>query len=194
MRLSLLVICAVQAFQQDNRLASTDREKDVYAIYSLVLTSPNTSQGGDHNPRYLVARKTAPSIPQEPCVRPPDDRLAAFREVLVDYQTRKAIPRELTDKLGVPKAYALLNDQEVNEFIQERRYGAPGGKSDERFLGVRDLVTLTDVYFNQRGTLALTGITTWCSLSCASSQWKVFEKLDDGSWTERAWITCSTMA
>ena len=49
----LAVTClTAHGFQQD-----TGREKDVYAIYSLMLTNPQTSHGADDNKLYLIAER-----------------------------------------------------------------------------------------------------------------------------------------
>jgi hypothetical protein len=65
---------------------------------------------------------------------------------------------------------------------------------DERFRGVTDLFTLSDVYFNPARTLALTAISTWCGGLCALYQWNVFEKVGPDRWEERGWVRCITIA
>ena len=58
---SLSIICtSAQGFQRDALSADSDREKDVYAIYSLMLTNPSTSHGPYTSDRYLIARTTGP--------------------------------------------------------------------------------------------------------------------------------------
>jgi hypothetical protein len=189
----LLSFSTTQGFQpQDSVL-----EKDVYAIYSLMLTNPKTSHGADQNERYLIATTTTPGHPEEPCIRPPKEREADFREVLADYKRRKSIPRELKPAFSAGKPYELLSDEEAREFVAERRLPIPGEKrsSNQRFLGVTDLFTLSDVYFDQRRTLALIAISSWCGSLCALHQWKVFQKLESGKWEEqRGWVGCVTMA
>lgn len=185
----LLSFNTIQGFQpQDLGL-----EKDVYAIYSLMLTNPRTSHGADKNERYLIATTTTPGSPEEPCIRPPKERAADFREVLADYKRRKSIPRELKPTFSVGKPYELLSDEEARDFVAERRLGIPG--SNRRFLGVTDLSTLSDVYFDQRRTLALTAISSWCGSLCALYQWKVFQKMESGKWEEQLdWVGCLTIA
>lgn len=191
---SLLVVTCLTAhgFQQD-----TDREKDVYAIYSLMLTNPQTSHGADNNKLYLIAATTAPGVPKEPCIGPPKereaDRGADFREVLADFQQRQATQRQLSRALSISKPYVLLSADEVREF-QEARAPKPPGSVAERFQGVTDLFTLSDVYFNQRRTLALTAISSWCGSLCALYQWKVFERIAGGAWEDTKWPACFTIA
>src|SRR5215475_8292598 len=87
----LLSFSTLQGFQPQD----LGFEKDVYGIYSLMLTNPKTSHGPDKNERYLIAAMTTPGRREEPCIRPPIGREADFREVLADYYRRKSIPREL---------------------------------------------------------------------------------------------------
>jgi hypothetical protein len=188
----LLVICTTGlAFQQN-----TDVDKDVYAIYSLMLTNPQTSHGPD-NKQYLIAATTAPGVPKEPCIRPPKereaDRSADFREVLADFHQREATQRQLSRALSIQKPYVLLNGDEVREFQEARSLKPPGNVAD-RFQGVTDLFTLSDVYFNQHRTLALTAISSWCGSLCARYEWKVFERIAGGAWEDTHWNACLTMA
>jgi hypothetical protein len=198
---------------QEIRYADFERVKDTYLIYSLLLTNPRTSHGADDNERYLIAPTTVPGYPRIPCVQPPKEREADFAEVLADYDRRispmsqslfpnaplggvgrSATQWQLKPMFSVPKPYVILTDDEVKSFIQERSMRRPSQKPpDERFRGVTDLFTLTDVYFNPRRTLALTQISTWCGSLCGLKEWKVFEKVD-GKWEPRQWVMCGTIS
>ena len=182
----LFTICTIApSFQKEANSADSEREKDVYAIYSLMLSNPQTSYGPDHDERYLIAATTVPGIPEQPCVSPPKERTAEFRDVLVDYERRKATMRELKPALSIAKPYELLDANHVNEFINERSFSGPGKiVPNPRFQGVTDLFRLSDVYFNRRGTLALTAISAYCGSLCGFHQWKVFEKRATGKWEE----------
>jgi len=187
----LAISSAALGFQQDS-----ERDKDVYAIYSLLLTNLRTSHGAYEGDRYLIAAATGPAHPQEPCVRAPRQREQDFREMLADYQRRRAAPRELKPEFKVDKPYVFLSSEDVAAFVADRlpRPGRTPDQADGRFRGVSDLITLADVYFNRRGTLALTAISTWCGPVCALHQWKTFEKLEAGGWREQEWVTCATIA
>ena len=182
--LTLMISVVAEGFQQDTRSANSVRERDVHAIYSLMLTNPHTSHGPDNNERYL------------PCVLPPKEREADFHEVLLDYERRKVRQRQLKQALSISKPYLLLSADEVKAFMHARFPRSPGEASpeaSERFRGVTDLFTLSDIYFDQQGGLALTAISSWCGWLCGLMQWKVFEKRDS-KWEERHWTTCVTMA
>ena len=105
-------------FPQDTAPADWERDKDVYAIYSLLLTNPKTSHGRDDNERYLIASTTVSGVPRIPCVRPPKDREGDFAEVLADFERRKATHRELKSMFLIPKPYVLLSEDEVKLFIE----------------------------------------------------------------------------
>jgi len=68
------------AFPQDASSANSEREKDVYAIYSSMLTNPRTSHGPDNNERYLIAPTTMPGVPPIP-----SDRRKIVREISLRY-------------------------------------------------------------------------------------------------------------
>jgi hypothetical protein len=116
--------------------------------------------------------------------------------MLADYRRRRATPRELKPEFKVDKPYVFLSPQDVAAFLADRlpRPGRTPDQADGRFRGVSDLITLADVYFNRRRTLALTAISTWCGPVCALDQWKTFEKLEAGDWREQEWVTCATIA
>ena len=190
----LLAICsAAPAFQQE-----TDRDRDVYAIYSLMLTNPQTSHGPDDNKIYLIAATTAPGFPKIPCIAPPKereaDRGADFREALADFNQRQATQRQLSRTFSIQKPYVLLSADEVREFQEARTTRKPVGSPAGRFDGVTDLFTLSDVYFNQHRTLALTAISSFCGLTCGRYQWQVFERPVGGTWRDTQWDACLTVA
>jgi hypothetical protein len=191
--LLLLIGAIATSFPQDAASTDPERDKDVYTIYSLLLTNPKTSHGSDDNERYLIAPTTIPGYPSIPCVRPPKERNGDFAEVWAEYQRRKTIPTELKPMFSIPKQYVLLTDDEVKGFIDERGIRRSQKPPDERFRGVSDLFRLTDVYFNPRRTLALTAISTYCGGTCGMAEWKVFEKLD-GKWEPLQWVVCSSIS
>jgi hypothetical protein len=194
--LLILYGSAAPALQSPANAPDSDREKNAYLIYSLLLTNPPTSHGPDNNERYLIASLTAvPSIPSAAdCVRPPKEREADFRQVLEDFELRKGKPRELKPALTLSKPYQFLTAAEVKAFVKAASSTLEPGMPEERFRGVTDVFTLSDVYFNRRQTLALTAISSWCGSLCALYQWKVFEKSNTGKWEERPWVGCVTIA
>jgi len=188
-----MTCAAVSGFQPQAGSTDSEREKDVYAIYSLMLANPKTSHGPYDSDRLLIQMTTRPASVQLSCMRPPKQREAEFGEVLAEFERRKDTPRQLKPQFSIPKPYMLLSADEVNAFVAERGLstGRPG--QSEMFRGVSDYFTLSDVYFNQNGRLALTALSSWCGGLCAQSQWRVFEK-HDGKWQELRWGLCAAIA
>lgn len=165
----LMIATAAHGFQQETNASDAGREKDVYAVYSALMTNPKTSHGVDNDARYLIRAATVPGTPRFPCVQPPKEREADFGEVLADFRLRSDTARQLERKLSIQKPYVLLTADQAKQFIEDR-------SRDELFRGVTDLFSLSDVYFNQRRTLALTALSSWCGGLCGLYRWKVFEK------------------
>jgi hypothetical protein len=53
---------AANAFQPQASSADPEREQEVYAVYSLMLTNPIISHGVDNNERLLIAMNTKPPV------------------------------------------------------------------------------------------------------------------------------------
>jgi hypothetical protein len=192
----LLLLAAGSAFpsQQEPAAADADRERDVYTIYSLLMTNPRTSHGPDNNQLYLIQAETGPGIPTPPCVAPPPDRIAEFQQVLADYESRGSTPKLLKRALTLAKPYVLASAGQVKAFREDRFLPKPGQQREEQFRGVQDVFTLSEVYFNPGRTLAMTAMSSWCGSLCGLWEWRVFEKTTLGNWEERPWVHCSTIA
>ncbi|MBI2685797.1 MAG: hypothetical protein HYX27_05745 [Acidobacteria bacterium] len=177
--------------------AATERERDTYRIYSLLLRNPQTSHGADDNARYLIAATARVERWQPvPCVAPPKSREAEFREVLADFESRKMGDRKLQRRFSTSKPYELLSGADVAAFQRQRGLQSSGREeSQARFRGVTDVFTFDDVYFSKDGRLALTAMSTWCGGLCGKHAWRVFEKTSaTEEWQEQPWVTCMTMA
>jgi hypothetical protein len=194
---SLLLIVGANNFQAQTASPDSDREKDTYAIYSLMLANPETSHGPYKAEWLVIEATTAASLlvisnpMEEFCITPPKQRESDWREVVKDFERRKATPRELKPAFSIPKPYVLLNPEEIKQFWKSAGEGKP---QDQRFRGVTDVFTLSDVYFNERRTLALAGLSSYCGSLCALARWRVFEKVDNSKWEERRWVNCLTVA
>jgi hypothetical protein len=173
-----------------------EREKEIYKIYSLLMTNPPTSHGPDDNARYLIAETTSMPVHQQPCVDPPKERRAQFLEAVAEFELKRSTPRKLKRELSLQKPYDLVSSEEAKAFAKARSVPSPHAQApDPRFKGVSDIFTLGDVYFSKDGKLALTSLSTWCGGLCGLFDWKVFEKLPTGDWKLRpSWVTCFTVA
>jgi len=98
---------------------------------------------------------------------------------------------KLERAFNITKSYQLLDADEVKEFVaihSLRRTRDPN--PNELFQKTSDLFTLSDVYFNQSRTLALTAVSTFCGSLCGSVTWKIFQKTSKGRWEEKPWVFC----
>ena len=110
-RAAILVMncTAADGFQQATRSADSQREKNVDAIYSLMTTNPET---------------------------PPIGREADLQEVLADFESRRAVRRQLKP-----------STEELSESIWAKLSLAVSEAKTIQYRGETDLFTLTDVYF-----------------------------------------------
>lgn len=144
-----MVCAAVCGFEQQTGTPYSEREKDVFAIDSLMLANPRTRHGGKGADIMHAASQGAGSgVPR-----------GAGR-------LRTDTPRELGPMLTIPKPYTFLTADEVTAFIADRDAQVRGAPERERFRGVSDYFTLADVYFNQNGRFALTALSSWCGGLC----------------------------
>jgi 5-methylcytosine-specific restriction endonuclease McrA len=64
----------------------------------------------------------------------------------------------------------------------------------ELFRGAMDLITLGNIYFDQKRTLAAFYTWAYCGSLCGYGTWRVFIRNGKGDWEEQHWITCMTGA
>jgi hypothetical protein len=72
-----------ECFQPQAGSADPEREKDVYTIYSLMLTNPRTSPSVDYNERRLTAMNTRPPSVQLSRMRSPKTRKQSSAHVRI---------------------------------------------------------------------------------------------------------------
>jgi hypothetical protein len=153
-----------------------DTHRDTYAIYSLLFTNKS-----DSDSVYPIADTTVPSELTEHCVILPADRRAQFAEVFADYAARWNERIRLARELSIARPYRYLDSAQVKEFMVP----APTTTS---------LISLGNVYFERRRTVALTYISFWCGGLCGHSRWQAFERNQGGRWERREWAHCITVA
>src|SRR5258708_2697164 len=105
----LFVVGTVGSSSQEDRFLIESDRRDVYTIYSLIMSNPATSHGADNNEVYLISEMTQPGAPVVTCVRVPQEYERAYREILDDYNRRKDRPVKLERGFNIMKPYELLN-------------------------------------------------------------------------------------
>ena len=121
-------------------------------------------------PRLLVVLSAAVGVAR-----------AQFAEVFAAYAVRRNEHVRLERELNIARPYRYLNSVQVKEFMPLARTTS-------------NLISLGNVYFDRRRTIALTYISFWCGGLCGHSRWQAFERNQDGRWEKREWAHCGTVA
>lgn len=210
MRIGLsLLFCltlGVLAYSQTSGLSA--RDVDAYAVYAALLAD---LPEGSANKSFAIEPQTTPAMPDspfgpQPCIVPPSQYDNRWTEVLADYRARVSTPVTLVRELNLSKPYFFLTQAETDAFRTTRRSAGfnvslptrgnstaptsppatppvnPPSMLDPKFEGVTHIFSLSDVYFSNDRTLALTGIRNWCGFLCASARWRIYSKTASGGW------------
>jgi hypothetical protein len=198
LRLALLVPWMfLLAFGQESKkeisTIPADRRVDTYAIYSAVLAHPSLSHP-DNNEKYLIEELSGYSRENDPssCITPPESYRASFVELLTDRSEHSSERFRLERSIKISKPYDLVTADQAKQFGAWQM-----GRSSaelEGFRGAADLITLGNVYFDKKRTMAAAYTWAWCGSLCAYGTWRVFTKDEKGRWDEQHWISCMTIA
>ena len=195
--LGLLCASAPVLFQQDiPTAADTDRDNDVGAIYSWLITH---STGQDQ--LYLIAPETiyTTDYPSERCLDVPPEHAADFRQIRADFDRSENALRFAPDTVvrftahKVPtfflttKPYVILDPNVAKEIMLHSAWLPDSPIVRERYPGAEHLLIFSDIFFNLKRTVALVHFDSWCGGLCGRPTWIAFEKGDDGVWQMRPW-------
>jgi hypothetical protein len=172
-----------------------DRRADTYAVYSAVMAHPRLSHP-DNNEKYLVQDSSGGSWENEPklCITVPDAYRAAFAQLLTDRLQNSKERYRLEPAFKISKPFALITEDQAREF-RALRFGAGHSTGEvELFRGAADLITLGNVYFDKKRTLAAVYTSAYCGSLCGYWTWRVFVRNGKGDWEEQNWVTCMTVA
>jgi hypothetical protein len=191
----LPLVLSGQSSEKPSPTIPTEKKVDAYAIYSAVLSPPALSHP-DNNQKYLVMELSGFPQEQEPgtCIRPPQPYRAAFEELLADRAELRAAHFRLERAFDITKPYDLITEEQAKQFQGLRNNPNAGTDSVEEFRGAVDIITLGNVYFDRRRTLAAVYTWCWCGSLCAYGTWRVFTKNAKGGWEEQHWVGCMTIA
>ena len=183
--------------QEPKKAAETvpvDRRADTYAVYSAVLNHPSLSHP-DNNEKYLVRDWSDVSMEKEPgnCIEVPEAYRVAYSELLQDRnEHRKAFLLERAFEIAKP--YNLITEEQAHQFGKLRLGPGSNTQEVELFRGATDLITLGNVYFDRKRTVAATYTAAYCGSLCGFWTWRVFVKNGKGDWAEQHWTRCMTIA
>jgi len=124
----------------------------------------------------------------------PPDHVADFREIREDFDRRKNTPRQVPRSLSTPKPYVILDPSVTKELLKSAAL-SDSPIIRERYPGAEHLLLFSDVNFNQKRTVAMVHVESWCGGLCARSVWIAFEKGNEGVWQMRPWArACPVIA
>ena len=136
----------------------------------------------------MIAPETYPAeYPHEGCLDVPQEHAADLREIRADFDRRKNATREVPRSLATSKPYVILEPAVAEEVILKSPVLSQSPIIRERYAGAEHLLIFSDVYFNQKRTVALVHVNRWCGGLCGRPTWMAFEKGSDGAWQTRPW-------
>ena len=173
----------------------TDRRADAYAIYSAVLARPSLSHP-DKNEKYLIEEfsgftREEQNAPQK-CIGVPEPYRTSFAELLADRAAHSGARFRLERAFSISKPYDIVAEEQAAEFRKLRNTAGRSTDDVELFRGATDLITLGNVYFDRKRTLAAVYTWSYCGNLCAYGTWRVF--VNRGGFQEQNWIKCMTIA
>jgi hypothetical protein len=182
--------------QAASATADAARQRDVYAIYSQLISSSDEiylieagtlTQKDGHGSLW---RPASGAQPYPPCVQARPADAASLAEILADYEARKDVPAALQREFTLDKSYQLLGPDEVRTFLQDalnstsRRLSESPSNPNPLFPGARRVFRLGDVYFNKNRSLALTYVSVLTTTIDGGGGWWPFRKTDQGQWVK----------
>lgn len=169
--------------------ADRGRDNDVRTIYSWLLT-----HSAEQDKLYLIAPETYPTeYPDKHCLEVPLGYTADFKEIREDFDRRKNAPHQVPRLLSSPKPYVVLDPNVVKQLMKSAAL-SDSPIIRERYTGAEHLLLFSDISFNQKRTVALVHLDSWCGGLCGSTFWIVFEKGNNGVWQKRPWARCFGVA
>ena len=184
-----------------------DRAVDSYQIYSSLIPVGQTADKHWPHSFYVVRETTVPVVPEgQPCweprtgadndynwsgnphlaVHPPADRAQDFQEILNDFDAHcHQRVRLMAGAFSTPAPVRILSPEEQDEF---RAALLPGSTAMEKYRGAPALYSFSQVYFNNRHTVALVYASQSCGSLCGEGAWHAFA-LEGGHWKALHWRT-----
>lgn len=172
-----------------------DRRADTYAVYSAVLASPSLSHP-DTNAKYLIRDVTGNVMESDlrSCVAVSYWYRASFAELVADHAQHSKERFKLERAFSIAKPYELLSSGDAGQFGSLQNKPDHSTNNVELFRGAVDILTLGNVYFDRKRTLAAVHTGAFCGSLCGFWTWRVFVKNEKRGWEEQNWIVCHTIS
>lgn len=184
------------------------RAADSYVIYSSLLPFGEAANPGMPHAMWLVEDATVQVVsPDKLCqaepgarpghhasmnphiaVHPPAARMLDFNEILADFDAHCHDRVSLSATAWQTKVPVhLLTSVEQKEF-EGTRWEKADESAKDKYQGASGLYGFSEVYFNERHTVALVYATHWCGGLCGEGFWFAFA-LENGQWRLQQWAT-----
>ena len=178
--------------QSDSNLHLTEQQKDVYAIYSLLMPGAVLANlGSSQNQRWAIADTTVnaddinPALAPEAALKPPDDHPRRFHDAVVDYEQRRNERQTVIRAFHLDRPYTLLTRSDIQAFQDSRTSLAADSASQQKYSGYPGINYFSDVYFNPQRSAALVYMVAWCTNLCGQGEWVYLEK-QNSQWVRRS--------
>jgi hypothetical protein len=170
----------------------TERQQDVYAIYSLLMPGAVLANlGSSQNQRWAIADTTVnaddinPALAPEAALKPPDDHPRRFHDAVVDYEQRRNERQAVIRAFHLDRPYTLLTSSDIQEFQDSRTSVAASSASQQKYSGYPGINYFSDVYFNPQRSAGLVYMVAWCTNLCGQGEWVYLEK-QNSQWVRRS--------
>jgi hypothetical protein len=170
----------------------TERQQDVYAIYSMLMPGAVLANlGSSQNQRWAIADTTVsaedinPALAPEAALKAPDDHPRRFHDAVVDYEQRRNERQPVLRAFHLDRPYTLLTPADVQDFQAARTSISASSASQQKYSGYPGINYFSDVYFNPARSAALVYMVAWCTSFCSQGEWVYLEK-QDSKWVRRS--------
>lgn len=173
-----------------------DRAVDSYKIYSLLMPVGELASPSWPHDFYLLADTITvnPTIDPREAFQVPPNRAQDFEELLQDYDRHSLERVKLSaDGMKLKAPLRMLNEKEQEEFENAMEPNAPA-ELKVKYKGAAGFSSFSQVYFNQRHTVAMVFAGGWCGNVCGEWYWAIFELDSAGNWKALPWSTAMAIS
>ena len=168
-------------------VATSDRDADQYAAYSLLLNQI-TKSPEDGSPVKLFVINDRTSVDRQTGYSPRYVfrmyKLAlspAFQAALKDYETKNKQPQTLTRSFNLKSDYLLLESKDFDAFFNDTNVRDNWRSFYRKYPNSPGYITVSRVGFDSTGTHALLYFEIKCGGLCADGSYQLLTK-ENGAW------------
>lgn len=185
-----LVLCIafanILALAQAPNVVIFENEPDVYALYSVVLKAPDLSHPNT-NKTYLIENTTGEfysELDPATCIKVDAKYQTDLDEIVAAYRDRTTERTHIAERLQLDRPYTLLGEPEARRFT-EALWPRPNSEPQlvrQAYPGSKDLIRLSNAYFNKSRTFAIVILSVYCGPKCGRKTMNFYGKDSSGTW------------